>query len=197
MTRDRISVDDALDQLRDELAIALPRNFQSRIRARVSSVRRADRSSVHRVSTCALAAALVMTGVWFAQAYHLRDAMASIPAPTPAARSLDSWSRPETANLTPVTAWRQSSREVSTAAQRSERSSGIDRGDRFEVLVPPDQARAIAALLGRMRAPRSDTIPAAADPIVPVPELTAIQVTPIQIELLPAPSAGRPERNLP
>lgn len=189
MTREPIPLDDALEQLRNELSIATPPHLESRVRARVWDVRRADRSvvrrtSVRRMSTHALAAVLVITVVSFGRGMWLvPTAFDSTPTlPSRSARSFDGGT-----DLAPVARRSPGALDGRITSTRnsipegSSRSSG--RGDTFDVLVPPDQARALAQLLA---AARSGVVPAER-PIAVDPETgELLPPRPIEIAVLPA-----------
>ena len=185
MTRDRIDVDAALDQLRNELSIAPPPHFENRARVRVSNVRRANRSlvrrtSVRRMSTHALAAVLVIAAASFGRGWWLAStAPHSTPAPAP-------WSSRSSVlgpgSLDPGIA----SGSVAKWSPRSPapRAGSSKRVDTFEVVVPPDQARALAQLLA---AARGDQVMLPERRVAVDPETGELMPpTPIEIAALPA-----------
>jgi hypothetical protein len=203
VTRDRIDVEAALDELRNELSIAPPPHFENRVRARVWDVRRAngvrsadrvvvrgvaarraDRSLVRRISTHALAGVVLITAVSFGRGMRLvSTAFDSTPTLTSrSARFFDGGT--DLAAVVRRSPGALDGRIPSTRnsiPDASSRSSG--RRDPFEVLVPPDQARALAQLLA---AARSGVVPAER-PIAVDPETgELLPPRPIEIAVLPA-----------
>jgi hypothetical protein len=193
MRRDPIPVDDALERLRKELAVLPSAHFESRVRAVAvgSTVRRAGLALARHgvIALAALACIAVAMSVW------------SAGSSDPAAKTVGSiQSVARAASLAPP-----SSGGVATAVEESDderirgsKTAGAKRarpspassdpgssGARFvfEVLVPPDQARALAQLLA---AARSGAVPAER-PIAVDPETgELLPPRPIEIAVLPA-----------
>jgi hypothetical protein len=189
MTDDR---DDLLSDLRTEFAGVVPSPaFAAAVRARVAETSTDRRWLPWRYVFVGAAAAVVLAAIGLTRVSERELAMAPAVPAAPATASAPSVAPPVESASPSVLPPRAL---VRSAAPR--REAGAARvtatNDPFEIQVPPDQAVALRSLLVALRERRAVVpAPTAAWSLGPLPELEALTIPPLQLELLPGtPAAG-------
>jgi hypothetical protein len=191
--------DDLLSDLRIELAGVVPSPaFAASVRAKVAEASAKRRWLTWASVPVALAAAvLVVAAISLARVSDrewppVSPARPGVPvvASAPAAAS---------AGVTGTTAMAPLAERVRAASPRPEAVRvRVAVNDPFAVQVPPDQANALRSLLVALRDRRAVVpAPTAAWSLELLPELEALTIPPLQLELLPGTPAGGGGRKTP
>lgn len=166
-------VDVALKELAAALSVEPSREFAAEVRARLESEGRTRWARGVAWVVGATAAAAVAAAVWISNRHDV--APSQLPSPPVAAE----------ARVSPLTA-----PAVMTGQPRARRPSAPPQ---LEVLVPGDQEIALRGLLVALREGRLSVPPAAEEAIGgpdDLPKPAAIEIPPIKVEPLTAPSTG-------
>jgi hypothetical protein len=180
-----MSLDDALRELQQELAVVPSPGFAAGVRERVSRESRHHGQAWMWLAAAAALAAVATAAIVLSRPANrvivpdLRVA-AGQTTPAPAVAVVTS-----PAQAIPAARSRQGHREFRRPGDRGHRESGVRSAPTFEVLIPTDQVRAVSAWLDGLKSgERSVDATPLLVPIVP------IEIPLIQIELIPASHSG-------